>query len=183
MASPNEHIPESERNVDSLIESVNDVGTPFRAMNGRFYCWEFTEAGTQIERDFPAWRNQFPNLIGMQDIEYLGQSCVVALWQQDSSGLAGVRLFWRLINSCRGNHLFNELRDVLHSRPKDEIPATVLKLATREGICFSTDDYRAAVLCGIDTLPREAHDLTIFYRRLVAEGRWFEVFDGVVVGG
>ncbi len=32
-------------------------------------------------------------------------------------------------------------------------------------------------------LPNEAHDLAISYRRLVELGRWFEVFDGVVVGG
>ncbi|MEZ6098926.1 MAG: hypothetical protein R3E01_08145 [Pirellulaceae bacterium] len=59
----------------------------------------------------------------------------------------------------------------------------VIALASREGFEFSDDDYRAAVISGINAQPESAGDLAATYRRLVAEGRWFEVIDGVVVGG
>jgi hypothetical protein len=36
---------------------------------------------------------------------------------------------------------------------------------------------------GIDAQPDTARDFAAKYSRLVAEGRWFEVIDGVVVGG
>jgi hypothetical protein len=40
-----------------------------------------------------------------------------------------------------------------------------------------------AVIEGIDAQPDTAQDLADKYRQMVARGRWFEVIDGVVVGG
>jgi len=42
--------------------------------------------------------------------------------------------------------------------------------------------YREAIVEGIEALPDAAGALAEEYRRMVVEGRWFEVVDGGVVG-
>jgi hypothetical protein len=94
-----------------------------------------------------------------------------------------VKRFWEKLRSYGNTALFDELRDIVHQLPRGEIPAAVIRLGARGGFRFSSDDYRAAVVEGIDTQPETARELAAKYRQMVADGRWFEVVDGVVVGG
>lgn len=97
--------------------------------------------------------------------------------------VADVERFWEKIRSFGGTDLFHEFRQTVLHASRDEVAQQVIALASREGFEFSDDDYRAAVISGINAQPESAGDLAATYRRLVAEGRWFEVIDGVVVGG
>ena len=97
--------------------------------------------------------------------------------------VADVERFWERMRGFGGSTLFYEFRRTVLHAPPDEVARQVIALASREGFNFSAGDYRAAVLSDIDAQPNAAQDLVATYRRLVGEGRWFEVIDGVVVGG
>lgn len=97
--------------------------------------------------------------------------------------VADVEQFWERMRGFGGTKLFDEFRQILLQSPPGDVAHQVIALANRTGVEFSPDDYRSAVLKGIDALPEAVQDSAAAYRRLVGEGRCFEVIDGVVVGG
>jgi hypothetical protein len=97
--------------------------------------------------------------------------------------VADVKAFWEKLRSYGNTQLFHELWDIVHQLPCEQVSEAVIRLGAREGFQFSSDDYRQAIMEGVETQPDTARDLAERYRRMVAEGRWFEVVDGVVVGG
>jgi uncharacterized protein YlzI (FlbEa/FlbD family) len=97
--------------------------------------------------------------------------------------VANVKAFWEKLRSYGNTQLFHELWDIVHHLPREQVPKAIIRLGGREGFQFSSDDYRLAIIEGIEAQPDTTQELAKRYRGMVAEGRWFEVVDGVVVGG
>jgi hypothetical protein len=70
--------------------------------------------------------------------------------------VADVERFWERMRGFSGTKLFHEFRQIVLESPPDDVAHQVIALANREGVDFSPDDYRAAVVKGIDALPKTA---------------------------
>jgi hypothetical protein len=97
--------------------------------------------------------------------------------------VADVNSLWEKMRGFAGAELFGNSWTFFASCQQTKSQPRLSRWPNVRGFHFSSEEYRAAIVEGIKGLPATATSDRENYRRMVDEGRWFEVVDGVVVGG
>ena len=93
------------------------------------------------------------------------------------SNPSSVHHFW---NRCVRGKAHDRLR-ALRSSPNPE--EYLLAWANQEGYDFTINDYLLAISQNIEDLPVGMESTKVAYRKLLEEGKWAEIIDGVIIGG